>query len=364
MAQKAHEKNQIMNILAIDTSCDDTSAAITQGRVVLSNIISSQHEIHQQWGGVVPILAKRAHQERIDAVIEKAMQTAKVTKDHIDAIAVTYGPGLSISLEVGVKKAKELAALWNKALIAVNHMEGHLFSAFALPKTIKVDEQNIQFPLLALLVSGGHTELVLAKDFGVYEILGQTLDDAAGEAFDKVARMLGLGYPGGAVLAKMAEDGDEKAYQFPLPLAQRKDLAFSYSGIKTAAFRLITSITKEGTVALTKQQIADIAASFQHIAIKHLVKRTEQALKNTKVRALVLGGGVSANILLRKALRTLTKKYGIAFYYPKTKNLHMDNAAMIGVAGYYKAQRGEFVKDVAKLDRDPTVEISEKGAFE
>ena len=358
MAQNTHKKDQVKTILAIDTSCDDTSAAVTCGSVVLSNIISSQHEIHQEYGGVVPNLAKRAHQERIDAVVQKAMQVAKLQEKDIDAIAVTQGPGLAIALEVGINKAKELSQQWNKPLIAVNHMEGHLLSAFALTKSHRSDVKPIEFPLLALLVSGGHTELVLSRELGQYEILGETLDDAAGEAFDKVARMLGLGYPGGAVLANMAKLGNAHAYKFTLPLTQRKDLQFSYSGIKAAASRLIAELANNGEHMLTKQQIADIAASFQHIAVKHLVKKTEAALQTVDVKQLVLGGGVSANLHLRKELRKVAHEQGISFVYPKSAKLNMDNAAMIGVAAYFKARRGEFETDLQNLDRDPGLQLS------
>ncbi len=346
-----------MIILAIDTSCDDTSAAVVKDKIVLSNVISSQTKLHNEWGGVVPIIAKRAHQERIDAVISKALQLAKVPLHTIDVIAVTYGPGLAIALEVGVKKGKELALQLRKPLIAVNHMEGHLYSVFAQTKGKKLAEPP--FPALSLLVSGKHTELILMKKHGKFEILGETLDDAVGEAFDKVARLLGLGYPGGAVLSQYAKHGNSNAYPLTIPLHQRKDLDFSYSGIKAAMVRLVKHITTDGKRSLTQKEISDLAASFQKIAIQHLLERTKRALQIVKVKSLIVGGGVSANLVLRSELRKTCRSYKIPLFVPAKKELCMDNAAMIGVAAWYKAQRKEFVEDVSKLERNPTLSIED-----
>lgn len=344
-----------MIILAIDTSCDDTSAAVVTDTVVLSNVISSQTELHNTWGGVVPIIAKRAHQERIDAVISKALQLAKVPIQSIEVVAVTYGPGLAIALEVGVKKGKELALQLRKPLIAVNHMEGHLYSVFAQTKGKKLARP--QFPVLALLVSGKHTELVLMKEHGKFEILGATLDDAVGEAFDKVARLLGLGYPGGAVLSQYAKQGNLNAYSLTIPLHQRKDLDFSYSGIKTAMARLVKQITMNEERSLTRKEISDLAASFQKVAIQHLLERTKRALQMVEVKSLIVGGGVSANLHLRKELRKLCRQHHVSIYFPSKKTLCMDNAAMIGVAAWYKAQRKEFVQDISALERNPRASI-------
>lgn len=343
-----------MNILAIDTSCDDTSVAISKKTTILSNVISSQDEIHSQWGGVVPSLAKRAHQERIDEVIQLCLKRAHMSFDDIDVFSVTYGPGLAVSLEVGVEKAKELSIKYNKPLVAVNHMVGHLCANYA--------NQNIEknvYPQLALLVSGGHTELVSVLQEGEYKILGQTLDDACGEAFDKVARLIGLGYPGGALLSKLAEDGDDTAYKFTTPLHTQKNMMFSFSGIKTAAFRLVQSLTDDGKKPLTKKQTQDIAASFQKVCIKHLVEKTEKAVELISPSSLLLGGGVSANLLLRKQLRTMLKKYNIPLVYPKVKKLCMDNAAMIAVAANMYIKRDEFVKSKEKLERNPIATIEE-----
>lgn len=347
-----------MIILAIDTSCDDTSAAVVKDKIVLSNVISSQTELHNTWGGVVPIIAKRAHQERINAVISKALQLAKVPLQSIEVVAVTYGPGLAIALEVGVKKGKELALQLRKPLIAVNHMEGHLYSVYAQTKGKKSAEP--QFPLLALLVSGKHTELILMKQHGKFEILGATLDDAIGEAFDKVARLLGLGYPGGAILSQIAKQGNPNVYSLTVPLHQRKDLDFSYSGIKAAMVRLVKQITMNGERTLSRKEISDLAASFQKVAIQHLVERTKRALQMVKVKSLVVGGGVSANLVLRSELRKLCRLFKVAVYVPAKKELCMDNAAMIGVAAWYKVQRKEFVEDISKLERDPTLSIGNK----
>lgn len=347
-----------MMILAIDTSCDDTSAAVVKDSVVLSNVISSQVQLHKEWGGVVPTIAKRAHQDRIDAVVAKALHTAKIPLHRIDVFAVTQGPGLAIALEVGILKAKELARSQKKPLVAVNHMEGHLYSVFAKSPTEK--SQLPQLPALVLLVSGGHTDLALMLEHGKIQMLGEKLDDAIGEAFDKVARLLGLGYPGGALLSQYAKQGKDTAYPLPVPLHHVKDLNFSYSGIKAAMMRLITEKTKEGKT-LSKKDIADLSASFQRVAIQHILERVQRALQIYEVRSLLVGGGVSANTLLRTELRKLCRKQNIDLRFPAKKTLCMDNAAMIGVAAWYKAQRKEFVQDLDLLDRDPVLRLGQKG---
>jgi N6-L-threonylcarbamoyladenine synthase len=344
-----------MNILAIDTSCDDTSVAVLRDTTILSNVISSQTQLHKEWGGVVPNLARHAHQKRIDGVIKKALQQSGIPLSSIEAVAVTRGPGLAIALEVGITKAKEVSTQLHVPLIAVNHMEGHLYAAFASTK--EKPAPKIEFPLLALLVSGGHTELVLMRAHGDYMLLGGKLDDAVGEAFDKVARMLGLGYPGGALLAKMANDGNPHSYPFTVPLVGQKDLNFSYSGIKAAAMRLVKEKTHDGDMPLTKEEICDIAASFQETALTHLLQRTKRALEQHPVKTFVLGGGVSANIELRKKLRVLLKLFNIPFLSPRNKKLCMDNAAMIGVVGYYQYLRGEIVKNHDTLERNPILDF-------
>ncbi len=342
-----------MYILAIDTSCDDTSAAVSQDAHVLSNIISSQVELHSEFGGVMPDVARREHKARIDEVIQKALKQAGVTIEQIDVFAVTKGPGLAIALGVGIDKAKELAIEYSKPIIGVNHMEGHIYSNFVEPSRT----EEIAFPLLALLVSGGHTELVLMKDHGQYQLLGQKLDDAAGEAFDKVARMLGLGYPGGAVLAQMAEEGDENAYKLPVPLTLQKGLDFSFSGLKTAVVRLVSEITSQGARSLTKKEVQDIAASFQRVTVKHLVNQTMRAVEQTGVQQVLLGGGVSANLALRKELRSALKAVNSKLYFPINPKLCMDNAAMIAEVAYYKAMKNEF-NDVSSVERAPGLRIA------
>lgn len=331
-----------MLILAIDTSCDDTSCALLSSTQILANVISSQTLAHKEWGGVVPSIARREHELLIDPVIKKALQIAKVTMQEIDAIAVTYGPGLAIALGVGIAKAQELARIFNKPLIGVNHMEGHLLSVLANSSV------TLKLPAMGLLVSGNHTEIIHIEKIGTYRILGEVLDDAIGEAFDKVARALGLGYPGGAVLAKLAQQGNDKAYTFPIPLHGVKDLNFSYSGLKAAVMRCI----KEKQT-LTQQDIADIAASFQRVAVQHVIERVKRAFEQYHPHALLLGGGVAANVLLRKELRAICKTFHVQLLIPSNKKLCMDNAAMIGVAAYYKALRNEYAQSEHDVDRQP-----------
>ncbi|HAU98695.1 MAG: putative tRNA threonylcarbamoyladenosine biosynthesis protein Gcp [Microgenomates group bacterium GW2011_GWF2_45_18] len=342
-------------LLAIDTSCDDTSVAVVRGSRVLSNIISSQHELHAEYGGVVPILAKRAHAERIDQCVALSLEKAGVNLEALDAIAVTIGPGLAIALEVGIKTAKELAKKYDKKLIAINHMEGHLYSVLCSPAE-SFQFVHDQFSAIVLLVSGGHTELHFMRDNGVYELLGETLDDAVGEAFDKVARMLGLGYPGGAVLAQLAEKGNDRAFEFPIPLRDRKNCEFSYSGLKASVSRQIQLLQQESP--LSKTQIQDIAASFQRVAILHLMERVEYATRLVHPKTIICGGGVSANLLLRKKLRAFAKSQKMNVYFPRSKRYAMDNAAMIGVAGSVAFRLKRF-SEPNTIDRDPTLPLTE-----
>jgi N6-L-threonylcarbamoyladenine synthase len=339
-------------ILAIDTSCDETAAAVSNGVKILSNIIASQAELHKKYGGVVPGLARREHEKFIDPVVDEALDKAGVKISDIDVVAVTQGPGLAIALEVGIEKAKKLAEGNSKPLIAIDHMEGHLLSSFAQDKNGKFGIQNPQFPALGLLVSGGHTELILMKNFGKYELVGQTLDDAAGECFDKVARILDLEYPGGPALSELAAKGNETAFDFPVPMKNSKNLNFSFSGLKTACLYKSQEL---GT--MTQKQKADFAASFEKSAVEHLMNKLRKSIRKYKPKMLLIGGGVINNKNLQKEVEREAELSGIPVYIPPNNSLLTDNAAMIAVSAFFKAKRGEFVKDVNKLDRNPSLTL-------
>jgi N6-L-threonylcarbamoyladenine synthase len=364
-------------ILAIDTSCDETSAAVTEGKKVLSNVLWSQASLHSKFGGVYPSLAKRAHEERIDWVVEKAVKkafpttSAEASSDKpstiphllstkIDAIAVTVGPGLAIALEVGINKAKELSVKYDKPFIPVNHVEGHVLSVFARPKNNPSTKNYLpstkNFPAIALVASGKHTDLIHVKDVGDYKIVAHTIDDALGEALDKAARMLGLGYPGGPILEKLAKEGDPKTYILPVPLAGQKNrMEFSYSGLKTAMYKLV-----ESEKPLTKEKIENLAAAFQDTAFKHVENLVNQTLvKHPQVKTFFFGGGVSANIELRKRIRNICKNRSIQLLIPYSKALCTDNAAMIGVVAGYKFANGKYIKpkQVDTVDRVPRAKI-------
>jgi len=343
-----------MKILAIDTSCDDTSAAVLSDDRILSNIINSQTLQHTEWGGVVPSLAKRLHAEQIDTVVAEALQKARVKLEDIDLFAATYGPGLSIALEIGLKKGIELARQMQKPFMPVNHMEGHIYSVFAKNSKGTGQIDKFAFPYLALLVSGKHTDLILMKDNSTYKKLGETLDDAVGEAYDKVARMLKVGYPGGAILSGFSEKGTVARYTLPIPMKNAKELNFSYSGLKSATQRLVTSIEAEHP--LSKQDIYDISLAFETAALREILVKTELAITRYPVKTLILGGGVSANIHLRTMLRKMLKPYGVRLIHPTTLNLCTDNAAMIGVAAYWRyAMTPEQV--TYDIDRDPSLSL-------
>ena len=338
-----------MKILAIDTSCDETSAAVVDGRRVLSNVIYSQILIHKKWGGVVPSLAKRAHEERIDFVLEEVIR--KFSMKGIDYIAVTQGPGLAVALEVGIKKAKELAKKYNKKLIAVNHLEGHIYSSF-VQNRIGNPKRKFKFPYLALVVSGGHTEFVLFKDHLDYKIIGTTLDDAAGEALDKAAKLLGLGYPGGPVIERLAREvGNKDFHKFPRPMLRSDDLNFSFSGLKTSFYYFLKNQSAK------TDPVDKLASSFQEAVFETIIKKTEKAIKQTGINRLVVGGGVIANLHLRQLLRNLVKKYQGEVLFPPFRYLSGDNAAMIGIVASYKAEKGMFVKNIEKLDRIPRMPL-------
>jgi len=347
-----------MKILAIDTSCDETSAAVTDGLKVLSNVVWSQASLHARWGGVVPSLAQREHRARIDWVVQRALKKSVVGPRKVGAIAVTIGPCLAIAGEVGIKKAKDLAREWQRPVIVVNHIEGHLLSPLILRGKAKLENWP-HFPALGLVISGGHTELIYIKQIGEYQIVASTIDDALGEALDKAARAMGLGYPGGAILEKMAREGNPKSFPLPLPMRGKENQqAFSYSGLKTAFWRLINEIKgKRG--GLSERQIHDLAASFQNVAFEHLLRIIAIAIKEYPVRDLLVGGGVSANIELRKRLRKFGRSVGFMPWFPLRQNLCTDNAAMIGVAAGFKVERQEMIPldRVDLIDRVPRARI-------
>lgn len=348
-----------MKILAIDTSCDETSVAVTDKLTVLSNVLWSQASMHAQFGGVYPSLAKRAHEERIDWVLTQALKKSKIKIEDLDAIAATQGPGLAIALEVGIQKAKELAIKYNKQLIPVNHVEGHLLSVFARPKIFNgqfsVIQKQPQFPAMALVASGKHTDLIYIEKVGKYKVVASTIDDALGEALDKGARMLGLGYPGGPILEKLAKGINPNSYKLPIPLAGQKErFDFSYSGLKTAMYRVV-----ESQKPLTKERIQNLAASFQNTAFKHVENLTKIALSKYKVKQLWFGGGVSANIELRSRLRQISKDHFIPLLIPYAKRLCTDNAAMIGVAAFLNnPKKLKNKKEIENLERVPRLKLN------
>jgi len=349
-----------MKILAIDTSCDETSAAITNNIQAGSNIIWSSASQHLSFGGVVPSVAMRAHQERIGFVVKKALKTANTTIPNCDAIAVTVGPGLSIALGVGIDYAKKLAKKYNKPLIPINHIEAHLLAPLVIPRS-KTAKDKLVFPAYGLILSGGTTLLCLAKNIGEYEILAQTNDDALGEALDKAARLLGFGYPGATILEKFAKEGDPEKYKLPVPLINdRIKNRFSYSGLKTAFIRLYESIKNP-----TKQDVCDLAATFQNTAFTHVTNVLEYQIStyhlSLKPYHLLFGGGVSNNIELRKRLRKVCKKHGITLHVPYSKKLTGDNAAMIGVCAYLKLTTDNLPLttffDYPSIDRNPKLSL-------
>lgn len=340
-----------MKILAIDTSCDETAAAIVEGRKVLSNVIYSQALIHKKWGGVVPSIAKRAHEERINFIIEEAVRTLPIKE--IDYIAVTQGPGLAVALEVGIKKAKELSKKYNKKIISVNHLEGHIYSPF-VQNSRGNPKIEFKFPYLALVVSGGHTEFVVFEDHLKYKVMGVTLDDAAGEAIDKTAKLLGLGYPGGPVIERLAKNVDNQDFHnFPRPMLKSDDLNFSFSGLKTSFFYFLKKQPRS-TEAVDMEKLA---SSFQTAVFDTILKKTEKAVRETNINRLVVGGGVIANVFLRNLFRDFVKKNKGEVLFPPYKYLTGDNAAMIGVVAGYKAKKGMFVKNIDELDRIPRMSL-------
>jgi len=316
-------------ILGIESSCDETSAAVVKnGRTILSNIISSQIEFHQKFGGVVPEIASRKHIESINIVIQEALDSAGVTFHDIDAIGVTYGPGLVGALLVGVSAAKALAFALHKPLIPVHHIEGHIAANY-------LEYKDLKPPFICLVASGGHSHIVHVKDYSSFDILGRTRDDAAGEAFDKVARILGLGYPGGPLIDKLAREGNKEAVSFPKVRFENGSLDFSFSGIKTAVLNYIHNLEQRGEV----YNKADIAASFQQAVIEVLVDNSIEAAKRTNTDTIVLAGGVAANSALRQLMMEKTQENGLTLRYP-SPILCTDNAGMIACAAYYELMEG------------------------
>jgi len=325
-----------MLVLGIESSCDETAAAVVRdGNEILSSVISSQIDMHKPFGGVVPELASREHLEKIEPIVSGALDQAGVGFNDIDAIAVTRGPGLIGSLLVGVCYAKALAFGLDIPIVGVNHIEGHVFSVI-------FENPEIEYPALALIVSGGHTNLFFVPEPGQYKVVSRTRDDAAGEAFDKVAKMMGLEYPGGPVIDRIAREGDANAVKFTRPKISDGRPDFSFSGLKTAVAR---HLREEGITAVENggepsQQIKDLAASFQKAVVGQLVDTTQRQARELGARTLVVAGGVASNSLLRDAARAAADKLGIPVYFP-SRHLSTDNAAMIAAAGYFHLRNGE-----------------------
>lgn len=340
---KTEEKKDV-TILAIESSCDETAAAVVRnGRDVLSNVISSQIELHKLFGGVVPEIASRKHIEKINQVIDEALQTAGISLEDVDAIAVTYGPGLVGALLVGVAQAKALAFAADKPLVGVHHIEGHISANY-------IEHKELEPPFLCLVASGGHSHLVMVKDYGSYEIIGRTRDDAAGEAFDKVARAIGLGYPGGPKIDRLAREGNPHAIEFPRAKIADAPDDFSFSGLKSAVLNYLNQCE------MKKMEVnrADVAASFQEAVIDVLTSHSVEAARRHGIKKMAIAGGVASNSSLRTRMEQACRENGIDFYYPSPV-FCTDNAAMIGAAGYYDYMRG--IRDGWDLNAVPNLKI-------
>lgn len=333
-----------VKILGIETSCDETSVAIVRnGREIISNVISSQIDTHKKFGGVVPEVASRMHLEVINNIVKEALENAKMTIDEIDAIAVTKGPGLVGALLVGISEAKALSYAKKKPLIAVNHMKGHICAAY-------ITHKNLEPPFICLLVSGGHTYLVHVKDYNDMEVIGKTIDDACGEAYDKVARTLGLSYPGGPEVEKLAKSGNERAIDFPRIMLEKNSYDFSFSGLKTAVLNYINT-KKQKQEDISKE---DICASFQRAVFDVLLTKTEKLTLEKGLDKIVVSGGVSANNTLKKEIEKMTKKNKWEAFFPE-KILCTDNAAMIASSGYFEYLDGNY-SDLT-LNVEPNLEL-------
>lgn len=322
-------------ILGIESSCDDTSAAVIGDGFLMSNVIANQ-KVHEEYGGVVPELASRAHQQNIIPVVDKAIKDAGIKKSDISAIAFTRGPGLLGSLLVGTSFSKGFALANNIPLVEVNHLQGHILSHFVKQKS--AENRLPKFPFLSLLVSGGHTQIVLVRDYFKMEIIGETIDDAAGEAYDKCAKVMGLGYPGGPVIDKLAKLGNPNAFNFPKPRVQ--GLNFSFSGLKTSFLYLLRDEIKKNPDFI-EQNKEDLSASLQLTIIEILLGKLRKAVRETGVTEVTIGGGVAANSELRETLQNFAKKYRWTAHIPERK-FTTDNAAMIAIAGYFKYLKKEF----------------------
>lgn len=336
-----------VKILAIESSCDETAAAVVvNGREVKSNIIYSQIALHTEYGGVVPEIASRKHIEKVNQVIDQALKEADSTLDDIDAIAVTYGPGLVGALLVGVSAAKSIAFAKDIPLVGVHHIEGHISANF-------IENKELEPPFVCLVVSGGHSHLVVVKDYGEYEILGRTRDDAAGEAFDKVARAIGLGYPGGPKIDRVAKEGNPEAIHFPRAKVDDGVYDFSFSGLKSAVLNYINQAQMRGE----EINVPDVAASFQKAVTDVLVEHSMDAVKAYGLNRFAIAGGVASNSSLRAAMKEACDRKGIEFYYPSPVYC-TDNAAMIGVAGYYEYIKG--VRSGYDLNAVPALKLGER----
>ena len=339
--------NKEIKILAIESSCDETAAAVVvNGRDVRSNVISSQIALHTLYGGVVPEIASRKHIEKINQVIEQALSDASVTLDDIDAIGVTYGPGLVGALLVGVAEAKAISYAKNIPLVGVHHIEGHISANY-------IENKELEPPFLCLVVSGGHTHLVKVLDYGKYEILGRTRDDAAGEAFDKVARAIGLGYPGGPKIEKVSHEGNPHAMELKSAKIEDGPYDFSFSGLKSAVLNYINGCNMKGIEVVQ----ADVAASFQKAVTDVLVGNAMKAIDEFKMDKFAIAGGVASNGTLRKAMREACEKKGVKFYHP-SPIFCTDNAAMIGAAAYYDFLAGK--RDGLDLNAVPNLKLGER----
>lgn len=333
-------------ILAIESSCDETAAAVVKnGREVLSNVIYTQIALHTKYGGVVPEIASRKHIEKINQIIEEALKQAGVTLEDITAIAVTYGPGLVGALLVGVSEAKAISFATGIPLVGVHHISGHISANY-------IEYPELDPPFVCLVASGGHSHLVVVKDYGEYEIIGRTRDDAAGEAFDKVARAIGLGYPGGPKIDKLSKEGNPDAIAFPRAKVAENEYDFSFSGLKSAVLNYLNSCQMKGE---TVNQ-ADVAASFQKAVIDVLVEHSLHAVKQYGYHKFAIAGGVASNSSLREAFEKECGRRGIAFYHPSPV-LCTDNAAMIGAAGYYEYKKG--VRHGYDLNAVPNLKLGE-----